>query len=107
MVLAHHGVALNVAYPALQIDHFGALLNAHAAFDGAAPLAPAAVALSAGLLAAQVPGQIALSLFVTQDPLVDGLAADAKALFEHQPVGDLLGRDVQADQSFYASPVVW
>jgi hypothetical protein len=91
VALANHGVALYVADTAFLIDYLGALLNAHTAFDAAAPLAATAVALSARLLAAQVLGQIALGLLVSQNALVDGLAADAKALFEHHPVGDLLG----------------
>jgi hypothetical protein len=90
VVLAHHGVTLDIAYPAFLIDHLWALLNAHTAFDDAAPLAATAVSLSTRFLAAQVLGQIALRLFVSQDALVDGLAADAKALLKHQPVGDLL-----------------
>jgi hypothetical protein len=106
MVLAHHGVALNVAYSGLLIDYLGALLNAHTTLDGAAPLAATAVALSAWLLAAQVLGQIALGLLVAQDTLVDGLAADVKALFEKHPVGDLLGRDILAYQGFYDAPVL-
>ena len=95
VILANHGVALDVADTVFLINHLGAVLNAHPAFDAAAPLAPAAVALSAKsyerVLASQVIGQVALGLFVSQDALVNGLAADAKALFEHQPVGDLLG----------------
>ena len=70
VVLAHHGVTLQVAYSALLINHRRALLNAHAAFDRAASLAPTAVAFFAWLLAAQVLGQIASGLLVQQDALV-------------------------------------
>ena len=106
VVLAHHGVALNVAYPAFLIDYLRALLNAHAAFDGAAPLSAAAVALSPLLLAAQVLGQIALGLLVSQDTLVDGLVTDLKALFEEHTIGNLLRRDFLAYQGFYNDPVL-
>jgi hypothetical protein len=85
VILAHDGVTLEVAYAAFLINHYRALLDAHAAFDGAAPLAAAAVL-----------GQIALGLLVLQDALVDGLVTDLKALFEEHTIGNLLGRDFLA-----------